>query len=196
MQRQFYIVRHGLTENPGVLLGQFDARLSVEGARQARQVADELAAEGIERVVSSTLIRAQETAASIAKRLGLKVETDQRLNEISYGCWDGRRWDQIEQDDPAIAAQKLEDWWSATPSGGEPAIVFARRVEQAWDSLLHNPATITLTVAHEAVNAVLAELARRSPSGDNRDWQPEWQRISRFRQPAGSYRKLTVDIAS
>ncbi len=187
----FYIVRHGLTESPGVLLGQFDARLSAEGVRQAQKIGDDLAGTGIERIVSSELIRARETADWIARRLGLEVQADQRLNEISYGCWDGMRWDEIEQEDPKIAGQKLKDWWSATPSGGEPAAAFVQRVEQAWTSLLEYPATATLIVAHEAVNAVLAELARRRPSADNKDWQPDWKCISSFRQPAGSYHKLT-----
>jgi broad specificity phosphatase PhoE len=193
VRKQFYILRHGLTASPGVLLGQFDTPLSEEGARQAQQAAAELAAEGIERVVSSALARARETAGWIAERLGLETEIDERLNEISYGRWDGLRWEQIEQDDPATAGQKLKDWWSATPSGGEPATAFVRRVEQAWISLLDNPASITVVVAHEAVNAVLVELSRRQPGCDNEAWQPDWKRVSNFRQQAGAYRTLSVE---
>jgi alpha-ribazole phosphatase len=192
-RKQFYIVRHGVTENPGVLLGQFDMALSAEGARQAQHIAGELAAERIERVVSSTLIRARETADWIARRFGLQFETDERLNEISYGHWDGLRWEQIEQIDPTVASQKLKDWWSATPSGGEQAGAFARRVEQAWVSLLEHPATTTVVVAHEAVNAVLVELSRRRPGCENNDWQPDWARVSSFRQQRGAYCKLTVE---
>ena len=192
--KRFYIVRHGLTEKPGVLLGQYDAGLSAEGAQQARIIAGEFAGEGIERIVSSGLARARETASWIARRCGLDVDTDDRLNEITYGHWDGMTWEQIEQIDPEIASQKLENWWSAIPPGGESGTAFAARVEQAWNSLLEHPAASTVVVAHEAVNAVLVELARRRPASSNETGQPDWRRISNFRQQPGAYHKLSVEM--
>jgi broad specificity phosphatase PhoE len=192
--KRFYIVRHGLTEKPGVLLGQFDAGLSADGSLQARVIAGEFASEGIERIVSSGLSRARETATWIARRLGLEVNIDERLNEITYGRWDGMTWEQIEQTDPEIASQKLENWWSAIPRGGESGPEFVGRVEQAWNSLIGHPATAAVVVAHEAVNAVLVELARRGPGSSNEAWQPDWQRISNFRQQPGAYHKLSVEV--
>ncbi|MEX2300922.1 MAG: histidine phosphatase family protein [Bryobacterales bacterium] len=192
--KRFYIVRHGLTKKPGVLLGQFDAGLSAEGSLQARVIAGEFAHEGIERIISSRLARARETACWIARPLGLDVDTDDRLNEITYGRWDGMTWEQIEQIDPEIARQKLENWWSAIPPGAESGTAFVGRVEQAWNSLIDHPATATVVVAHEAVNAVLEELARRRPGNSNEAWQPDWQRISNFRQQPGAYHKLSVEV--
>jgi probable phosphoglycerate mutase len=192
--KQFHVMRHGATEKPGVLLGQFDAALSDEGRWQAREAARLLAGERIERLVSSTLLRSRETAQTLAERLGIEAEADGGLNEISYGQWDGLRWDQIEQLDPQTARQKADDWWSATPAGGEPAAEFARRVERVWKSLVAHPARDTVVVAHEAVNAVLLELARRQVGGDNREWQPDWRRISSFKQDPGACCKLIVEV--
>jgi broad specificity phosphatase PhoE len=191
--KELYLVRHGATENPGVLLGQSDVALSAEGRRQVREMAEQLAYRRVERVVSSVLRRALETARFLAGRFGVSVETDAAWNEISYGRWDGLRWDQIEQLDPLTAKQKAEDWWSVTPVGGESAAEFARRVEQAWKSLLVHPARTTVVVAHEAVNAVLLDLARQRAGGDNSEWQPDWERISSFQQEPGTYCKLTVE---
>jgi len=191
--KEFYLMRHGVTEKPGVLLGQFDAVLSAEGRRQAREAAEQLAKQRIERVVSSALLRARETAGFLAERLGISAEADAALNEISYGRWDGLRWDQIEQLDPQIARQKTADWWSVTPAGGESAADFTRRVEQAWESLLAHPARATVVVAHEAVNAVLLELARQQAGGDNSRWQPDWNNISSFKQEPGAYCKVIVE---
>lgn len=200
MSKEFYIVRHGLTEKPGVLLGQHDVALSGEGRRQASELARQLAAETaaetpaktIERIVSSQLRRARETAAVLAESCGLSVETDARLNEISYGCWDGLTWDAIERLDPATAQRKSADWWSATPAGGETALEFFRRVQQAWTALLAHPANITMIVAHEAVNAMLAELVRNAEASEDIEWEPDWKRISSFRQPPGTLCKLSV----
>jgi broad specificity phosphatase PhoE len=194
VRKRFFVVRHGLTEKPGVLLGQCDAGLSTEGVQQARLVADEFNSEGIERVVSSCLARARETASWIARPLGLDVDTDDRLNEITYGRWDGMTWEQIEQNDPEIASQKLQNWWSAIPPGGESGTEFVVRIKQTWNSLLDHPATTTIVVAHEAVNAVLVELARRRPGRSNETWQPDWRRISNFRQQPGAYHKLSVEV--
>ena len=193
MCKRFYILRHGLTEKPGVLLGRFDARLSAEGIEQARQIANKLAGTGIERILSSTLARALETAGPAAGRLGLDLEIDDRLTEISYGRWDGLTWSEIEQIDGAIAMRKLKDWWSATPPGGESAMEFVRRVEQSWNSLLDHPANATLVVAHEAVNAVLVEMAQHPMGVAGQHWKPNWARISNFRQPPGTYHTLDVE---
>jgi len=190
--KEFYLMRHGVTEKPGILLGQFDAALSAEGRQQAREIAQQLVSERIERVVSSALRRARETAEVLAECFGISAEADAALNEISYGRWDGLRWDQIERLDPQTARHKTADWWSATPAGGESAEEFARRVQQAWKSLLVHPAAATVIVAHEAVNAVLLDLAGRQAGGDNNEWQPDWRRISSFKQEPGSYCKLTV----
>jgi broad specificity phosphatase PhoE len=192
--KQIHVMRHGATEKPGVLLGQFDAALSDKGRGQALETARQLAGERIERVVSSTLQRARETARVLAERFGIGAEADSGLNEISYGCWDGLPWDQIERLYPRIAREKADDWWSATPPGGESAADFARRVERVWKSLLAHPARATVVVAHEAVNAVLLELARRQGGGDNREWQPDWRRISSFKQEPGACCSLTVEV--
>lgn len=188
-------MRHGATEKPGVLLGQCDAALSAAGRRQALETAQQLAGERIERVVSSALLRARETADVVAECFGISAEADAGLNEISYGRWDGLRWDQIEQLDPETARRKTLDWWSTMPAGGESAAAFAGRVEQVWESLLAYPARATVIVAHVAVNAVFVELAGRQAGGDNREWRLDWSRISSFQQELGGYRKVSVEAA-
>ena len=58
-----------------------EAPLTAEGERQAQALADALAAAGIERIVSSPMRRALDSAAPLARRLGLAVEVDARLAE-------------------------------------------------------------------------------------------------------------------
>ena len=77
------LVRHGETDwnADGRLQGQTDRPLSDFGRKQARGLADELAAEGFEAIYSSDLARARETAEIIGARLGLPVELDSDLRE-------------------------------------------------------------------------------------------------------------------
>jgi broad specificity phosphatase PhoE len=194
--RQVFLVRHGICEPNGVLLGQFDAPLSAAGEEQVEVLARQLESRGIERVLSSSLRRALRTAEVIAKRLGVEVATDARLNEISYGTWDGLRWEEIERADPETARRKLEDWWSVTPLGGEPVTAFYRRVEQAWHSLADHAAGVTAVVAHRGVNAILLDLAGHPDNGPGGIAENRWRRIATFEQEYCAYELATLPARS
>jgi broad specificity phosphatase PhoE len=189
--RKLLIARHGETELTGVLLGQADPGLSELGLRQAAELAERWKGLRIERLVSSELRRARETAIVVGSALGMEVELDGRLNEITYGAWDGRAWADIEAADPETARRKVEDWWSATPDGGETGAEFYARVEQAWLSLRLRSKGVTAVVAHTAVNAVLLDLARRyGGTGIGLDWRG----IQTFKQGLGCFLSLDLDV--
>jgi broad specificity phosphatase PhoE len=67
------LVRHGRPDEGHVERPQ-DPPLADDGRRQAEAVADLLAGEGIDRIVSSPLLRARQTAEPLAARLGLVAE--------------------------------------------------------------------------------------------------------------------------
>ncbi len=190
--RQVYLVRHGLCEPSGALLGQFDAPLSAEGEKQVETLAEQLRGHGIERVLTSSLRRALRTAEVIAKHLGVEIAKDARLNEISYGTWDGLRWEEIERTDPETARRKLEDWWNVTPLGGESVQAFYRRVEQAWHSMVDHPAGVTAVVAHRGVNAILLDLAGHPEDGVAGTTENRWRRIATFEQEYCAYELATL----
>src|SRR6202034_1685683 len=82
-QTRVHLIRHGEVYNPdGVLYGRLPGfRLSDKGVRQAQAAADALAARDIVAVIASPLQRAQQTAAPIAARHYLDVDTDHDLLE-------------------------------------------------------------------------------------------------------------------
>jgi len=71
-----YLVRHAKAEP-----GEPDELrpLAKKGRKQARALGERFAADGIDAVVSSPLLRARETAEAIAKAAGLEVQLDERL---------------------------------------------------------------------------------------------------------------------
>ena len=79
------LVRHGRTDvnARGLLQGRMDLPLDEVGLVQAAEVAKALAAP--DRVISSPLLRARETAEAF----GLPVEIDERWIELDYGELDG-----------------------------------------------------------------------------------------------------------
>jgi broad specificity phosphatase PhoE len=127
------LVRHGEVYNPsGVLYGRLAGfHLSEAGRAQAQAVADALADRDIVAVISSPLRRAQETAAPIAARHNLTVDTDPDLIE-SANFFEGRR---VGPGDGAWRDPRV--WWQLrnpfTPSWGEPYAEIAARMTTAVD---------------------------------------------------------------
>jgi broad specificity phosphatase PhoE len=173
------LTRHGLTDRsePEQHLGQhIDVSLNDAGRRQAEALAGRLAAVPFDRVISSPLFRAQETAEILCR--GARIETDPRLKEMDYGAWEGLTYDQI---DARNAAERRE--WELAPDrlacpGGESGNDVADRVHafladlledhKRWDARAKfraatapggagggEPARQVLLVAHSSTNRVL-----------------------------------------
>ena len=83
--------RHGQTDYnlQGRIQGQVDIPLNDTGRQQAQRAADDIAALGPTRIVSSPLVRARDTAEVLASLTGLSVEIDPGLVEKSFGTWEG-----------------------------------------------------------------------------------------------------------
>jgi phosphohistidine phosphatase len=73
---RLYLIRHAEAEQ-----GEPDElrALTPAGRDAARRLGEQLAADALDAVVSSPLLRARETALAIAKACGLDAEADERL---------------------------------------------------------------------------------------------------------------------
>jgi broad specificity phosphatase PhoE len=145
-----YLIRHARAAVEGVLLGQSNPPLSQRGREEAVSLLGGIA---VERVYSSPLRRALETAAVLQSTTEVTVLDE--LAEISLGAWDGRPWEEVERADPHLARRKTEDWFGVTPPGGEPWDAFSTRVLAALEVVRAGAAPAAI-VAHLAVNSVIA----------------------------------------
>jgi broad specificity phosphatase PhoE len=152
--RRVVLLRHGQTDYnvAGRMQGHIDSQLTEEGREQALRAAPVLGAMPFDRIVSSDLTRAVDTANTIADVLGLPVKLDPRLRETHLGEWQGRRVDEVEVDYPGqIAEWRGDPRW--TPPGGESRVDVVRRslpvVEEIDVDLAEEPgAQSLLIVAH------------------------------------------------
>jgi probable phosphoglycerate mutase len=115
-----YLIRHGETDHnaDGRAMGQMDIPLNARGRDQARQTAEFLQRYPIERIVSSDLGRASGTAQPLADALGLVVEPDARLRELSFGILEGKTVAECEVLDPeSVARWRSGDFDAALPGG-------------------------------------------------------------------------------
>lgn len=152
--------RHGQTDYnaEGRFQGQADVPLNDIGRAQARAAAEALAGFGIDRIVSSDLARAHETAMTLSARIGVEVEKDPLLREISVGRWEGLTRDEIAQQDP----DQMAAWLSGVdmrPPGGESRKEAAVRVVSAIRTIVarSTDAETIAIVAHGAVLRGAAE---------------------------------------
>ncbi len=86
-----YIMRHGETDDNTrrVLQGQKDNPLNERGRQQALRAKEELSGILFDRVYSSPLIRAVETAVLATGRPREEIILEERLKEISFGVLEG-----------------------------------------------------------------------------------------------------------
>lgn len=160
--RRIILLRHGQTDYnvTGRMQGHLDSRLTVKGHEQAAQAAPVLAALGPDRMVSSDLRRAADTAETVGVACGLPVKFDFRLRETHLGDWQGCTVDEIDRDYPgAIATWRSDPTWA--PPGGESRVAVVARSRPVVDELgaefADSPDTSTtaLLVAHGGLIAGL-----------------------------------------
>ena len=132
--------------------------LSGEGQAQAAQVADTLASRPIQAVLSSPLERAQATAAAIATRHGLPVQTDPGLNEIDFGAWTGAAFSDLERQADWHAWNRFRSL-APTPGGETMVAAQARALAAVARARVAHPDGEVALVGHsDLLKAVLAHI--------------------------------------
>jgi alpha-ribazole phosphatase len=144
-----HLLRHGITEAEGRLIGRTDAQPLAEGVELCVARAAGLA---VEAVVSSDRARSSAPARQIAAALSLDAREDMRWRELDFGAWDGFAFDAI---DPEALAAFQADPARHVPPGGESWPALVARVGDALGTI-DRP---TLVVTHGgAMRAALASL--------------------------------------
>ena len=120
--KKLYLCRHGKTpwNTERRIQGLNDIELNSEGKKQANLLAKFLTTQikGPVRVISSPLLRAQQTALPVSTALGIDLETDERLIEINTGEFTGCRLDDL-KDDPRWQLHLQDPWHAGYGIGGE-----------------------------------------------------------------------------
>ena len=126
--RRIILLRHGQTDYnvEGRMQGHLDSHLTTAGHDQAAAAAPMLAELAPDRIVSSDLRRAVDTAEVVGSACGLPVKFDARLRETHLGRWQGQTVAEIDHHYPgAIASWRSDPDW-APPDGESRVAVVAR----------------------------------------------------------------------
>ena len=154
-----------------MLFRSLDIGLNETGRWQAHRVALALAGEPIAALYSSDLLRAWDTALSIANATGLSVQTVESLRERGFGMFEGKTFQEIEAQWPEQALRWRKREPAFEPAGGESLLRFRERITQATQALAaQHPGQQIVMVAHGGVMDVLYRAATRQEIQAPRTW--------------------------
>jgi probable phosphomutase (TIGR03848 family) len=159
------LLRHGRSSAnvAGVLAGRSPGvELDETGRAQAEEVAARLAPIPIAEIVSSPLVRCQQTVAPIAAARELTPVIEPELSEVDYGAWTGETlkvlakqplWKVVQQHPSAVVFPDGEGL-----AGMQARSVGAVRRHAARIGAEHGPQAVWLACSHgDVIKAVLAD---------------------------------------
>ncbi|SJZ37427.1 alpha-ribazole phosphatase [Selenihalanaerobacter shriftii] len=162
MATEIILVRHGETlwNKESKFQGSTDTVLSPLGIEQAEKLADRFKEEELDVVYASNLQRAVKTAKAVAKHHEIVVNEEPKLQEASFGEWEGLTFDQIKEKD----GKKLDAWLKdpitvRTPDGEKFEDVQERAMEALDEIRDKHQGEKVLVAAHGGtIRALLVEL--------------------------------------
>jgi probable phosphoglycerate mutase len=130
MALTLYFLRHGQTalSREDIFCGSgLDPELTSEGSEMAQAFAKAYRGMEWRAVYSSSLRRGITTAQPLCVALGIEPQVRAELNEIGYGKWEGQTKENVSQQYHDEYISWLADPAWHAPTGGELAVVIARR---------------------------------------------------------------------
>ena len=100
----FLLLRHAhsVANNAGILAGQLEGiGLSKDGIAQVKKLTSSFENLKIDRIISSPMQRCLETVELIAKSKKKRISVDERLIEMNYGSWSGKKLSKL---------SRMKDW--------------------------------------------------------------------------------------
>ncbi len=169
--------------------GPVDPELTARGRDEAERLADWLAAEALDAVVSSPLQRAHQTADPVARGHGLAVEVSSDLIEYDANADHYIPAEELKAERDARWYAMLEGRWEEF--GGEPPDQFRARIVPCLDGIIGRfPGGRVAVVCHGGViNVYLAALLEL----DRHLWfEPGYTSISRVAAARSGPRSLVT----
>jgi broad specificity phosphatase PhoE/aminoglycoside phosphotransferase (APT) family kinase protein len=177
---KLYLIRHGESQgnvDRGFIAGRTDPKgLTVKGRAQVARTAWELRQTPIEKIYTSPVARAKESAAILGALWNVPVEEAPFLQEMSYGKFEGKYfWEMMDEMRPAFERWNKEMHY-AFP-GGESLGMVSDRVWNGYRELsldCSKDANVVF-VSHDAVlSTLLFSLTFGHPAAD--DLTPSYKR--------------------
>jgi len=157
----FFLIRHAACDGlgqklwgrtPGICLNE-------KGERQAQRLADRLRNIELSAIYSSPLERALQTATVVAQNMKLDVKTSAAANEIDFGEWNGKTFDELSSNEQW---RRFNSHRSMTLiPGGESFLEVQSRIVKEIEELAaqHGKAHVAIVSHADVIRAAVAYFA-------------------------------------
>lgn len=166
------LIRHAesLANQEGFFAGHMDVGLSPRGHQQSQYAAEYIHAHySVDRIFSSDLSRAMDTALPLSRITGIETEPVPALREIDIPCWQGISYRSIEAQWPKEWKNFREKPDRFCVPGGETMEMLANRVESAiLEIAYHSPGkTVAIYTHHTPIRVLQCRWTGRPLAGMN-----------------------------
>lgn len=152
------LIRHGQSETnlEEIFSGQIDPALTDLGLKQAeltsKYVADNYK---VDKIYSSDLQRAFNTAKPLAKILGKDIIKEENLREIDAGKWEGVKFSELKEKYKEEFGTWLNDMGKAKCTGGESIKEMGQRIYSALTEIAeeNDGKTVAVTIHSTPIRA-------------------------------------------
>jgi len=137
----FLLLRHAhsVANKAGILAGQLEGiGLSKDGIAQVNKLTSSFENLKIDRIISSPMQRCLETVEGIARSKRKRISIDERLIEMNYGSWSGKKLSKL---------SRMKDW----------------KVIQTKPSAFRFPQGESFKELEERIESLLKDLSRKYP---------------------------------
>lgn len=160
------LIRHGESSGNAEarLQGHLDYPLSDRGRLESERLAERLAGDSIDVLLTSPLLRARETAEIVARQLGFTPAEHDALKERDVGEAAGLTRAEIIARFPDFVRARTEGRTEMNIPGWESDAAFGQRVEQALSTMTngHDGRTVA-AVTHGGMIAQICRLVLKMP---------------------------------
>jgi alpha-ribazole phosphatase len=115
----------------------------------------------------------------LAETFSDTVISDARLQELNFGDWEGKRYDDIEAD---ALQHWMDNFVTATPPNGENFEDLYRRAGDFWQDLLATEAEQVLVITHAGVIRALLARALNLPLANSFQLRVDSGSVHKLRQ--------------
>ncbi len=150
---RIYIIRHGETEwnKEEIFRGRKDIPLNMVGKRQAEGIGLYFSERHINRILSSPLARATQTAEPISRMTGAAVEAMEEFNDINFGIWEGLPLREVEECYPSDLALWMKSPEKLWIEGGESLSMVRERISGGFQKIASGEEGTIAVVTHRVI---------------------------------------------
>jgi len=155
--KKIYIIRHGETQwnREEVFRGTKDVPLNETGKKQAERVGLYFSHMPVDRIISSPLSRALQTAEAVSKTTNATVDTMEEFTDVNFGIWEGLTLSEVEERFPLDFSL-----WKASPDklrieNGETLAMVRDRIRTGLANIACGREDTIIIVTHRVICKIL-----------------------------------------